>query len=109
MKVKRKAFITSIIVMLSTLLIGFIGWGFTFHSFERIYKRTIVSKNCIEVNSFIFSDYCEYGFVNDYTVMNIAYLDINIIFDFTSAHSYILIISFIKSFLYYLFIDKTLN
>ena len=56
MKVKRKAFITSIIVMLSTLLIGFIGWGLTTHSFERIYKRTIVSKNYIEVNSFIFSD-----------------------------------------------------
>ena len=54
MKVKRKAFITSIIVMLSTLLIGFIGWGFTFHSFERTYKRTIVSKNCIEVNSITF-------------------------------------------------------
>ena len=89
MKVKRKAFITSIIVMVSTLLIGFIGWGLTTHSFERIYKRTIVSKNCIEVNSFIFSDYCEYGFVNDYTVMNIAYLDINITFDLDSMRSFI--------------------
>ena len=89
MKVKRKAFITSIIVMLSTILIGFIGWGLTTHSFERTYKRTIVSKNCIEVNSFTFSDYCEYGFVNDYIVMNIAYLDINITFDLDGMRSFI--------------------
>ena len=89
MKIKRKAFITSIIVMLSTLLIGFIGWGLTTHSFERTYKRTIVSKNCIEINSFIFSEYCEYGFINDYTVMNIANLDINISFDLDSMRSFI--------------------
>ena len=89
MKVKRKALISLCISMISLFLIGFIGWGFTSHSFERTYKRTIVSKNCIEVNSFIFSDYCEYGFVNDYTVMNIAYLDINITFDLKSMRSFI--------------------
>ena len=89
MKVKRKSFVFVLISMISIFLIGFIGWGISSSSFERTYKRTIVSKNCIEVNSFTFSEYCEYGFVNDYTIMNIAYLDINIIFDLDSMRSFI--------------------
>ena len=89
MKVKRKALVSLCVSMISLILIGFICWGISSSTFERTYKRTIVSKNCIEVNSFTFSDYCEDGFVNDYTVMNIAYLDINITFDLDSMRSFI--------------------
>ena len=74
MKIKRKALTSLFISMISLFLIGFICWGISSSTFERSYKRIVINKNYIEVKKFTFSDYCEDGFVNDYTVSNIAYL-----------------------------------
>ena len=89
MKVKIKALISLCISMISLFLIGFICWGISSSSFERTYKRIVISRNYIEVNSFIFSEYCEDGFVNDYTISNIAYLDINVSFDLEGMKKFI--------------------
>ena len=89
MKVKRKALISLCISMISLFLIGFICWGISSSSFERTYKRIVISRNYIEVNSFTFSEYCEDGFVNDYTISKIAYLDINVSFDLEGMKKFI--------------------
>lgn len=89
MKVKRKALISFCISMISLFLIGFICWGISSSSFERTYKRIVISRNYIEVKSFTFSEYCEDGFVNDYTISNIAYLDINVSFDLEGMKKFI--------------------
>lgn len=89
MKVKRKSLISLCISMISLFLIGFICWGISSSSFERTYKRIVISRNYIEVNSFTFSEYSEDGFVNDYTISNIAYLDINVSFDLEGMKKFI--------------------
>ena len=84
MKVKRKSLIFSIIALLSTFLIGFLGWGIGSRTFEHFIKKYIVNKNYIEVKDIRPSEYCEYGFIEDYTVTNVGILYVNISLDIES-------------------------
>lgn len=89
MKLTFKNKIVSIIVSFSLLLIGFIGWGFSSKSFEKLYKKEVISRVYIDINDFTFSEYCEEGFIQDYTITNIAYLDINVFINLDKMKDYI--------------------
>lgn len=89
MKVNYKSKIMIFVISFSLLLIGFIGWGYSSKLFEKVYKRIVVSKECINIKKFKFSDYCEEGFINDYTVTNTAYFDVNVSLDFDSMRNYV--------------------
>ena len=60
------------------LLIGFFGWGFSTGTFNNIYSKYMINQKYIEINNIAFSDYNEYGFVDDYTVVDYAILSFDI-------------------------------
>lgn len=75
MGLKKNIKIIAYSVIVFFFLTGFTIWEIFSNDISNIFTKKLINSRCIEIGELSFSEYCETGFVNDYSVSNEAHLN----------------------------------